>query len=53
MSEHGRSRCTTDNALMQIIDGARVPIYSWAADVEAEALRQARNLGDVKITIDP
>jgi tRNA-splicing ligase RtcB len=41
-----------DNAAMEIIEGARVPIYSWAADVEAEALRQARNLGDLEIAID-
>jgi tRNA-splicing ligase RtcB len=37
---------------MEIIEGARVPIYSWAADVEAEALRQARNLGNLEVAID-
>jgi tRNA-splicing ligase RtcB len=37
---------------MEIIGGARLPIYSWAADVEAEALRQARNLGDLEISVD-
>ena len=37
---------------MHIIEGARVPIYSWAADVEDQALRQARNLGNLEIAID-
>jgi tRNA-splicing ligase RtcB len=37
---------------MQILDGARLPIYSWAADVEAEALRQARNLGNLEVAVD-
>jgi tRNA-splicing ligase RtcB len=37
---------------VEIIPGARVPIYSWAADVEAEALRQARNLGNLEIAVD-
>jgi len=37
---------------MHVIEGARVPIYSWAADVEAEALRQARNVGNLEIAID-
>lgn len=38
-------------AAMQIIDGARIPIYSWATDIEAEALRQARNLGDLDVAV--
>ena len=37
---------------MEIIAGARLPIYSWATDVEAEALRQARNLGNLEVAID-
>ena len=37
---------------MELIEGARLPIYSWAADVEAEALRQARNLGNLEVAID-
>src|SRR5215218_6271090 len=37
---------------MHIIEGARVPIYSWAAEVEAEALRQARNLGNLSVAVD-
>jgi tRNA-splicing ligase RtcB len=37
---------------MEIIEGARLPIYSWAADVEAEAMRQARNLGNLEVAID-
>ena len=37
---------------MEIIPGARLPIYSWAAAIEAEALRQARNLGNLEIAID-
>jgi tRNA-splicing ligase RtcB len=37
---------------MEIIGGARLPIYSWAAEVEAEALRQARNLGDLEVAVD-
>lgn len=37
---------------MEIIDGARIPIFSWASDVEAEALRQARNLGDLEVAVD-
>jgi tRNA-splicing ligase RtcB len=37
---------------MEILEGARLPVYSWAAEVEAEALRQARNLGDLEIAVD-
>jgi tRNA-splicing ligase RtcB len=37
---------------MHVIDGARLPIYSWATDIEAEALRQARNLGNLEVAID-
>ncbi|HEX5148641.1 MAG TPA: RtcB family protein, partial [Candidatus Limnocylindrales bacterium] len=37
---------------MEILQGARLPIYSWAAEVEAEALRQARNLGNLEIAVD-
>ena len=37
---------------MQIIEGARLPIYSWAADVEDQALRQARNLGNLEVAVD-
>jgi len=37
---------------MEVIEGARLPVYSWAADVEAEALRQARNLGNLEIAVD-
>ena len=37
---------------MEIIEGARVPIYSWAAELEADALRQAHNLGGLEIAVD-
>jgi tRNA-splicing ligase RtcB (3'-phosphate/5'-hydroxy nucleic acid ligase) len=37
---------------MEIIEGARLPIYSWAADVEETALRQARNLGNLEVAVD-
>lgn len=37
---------------MQVIEGARLPVYSWATDVEAEVLRQARNLGNLEIAVD-
>jgi tRNA-splicing ligase RtcB len=37
---------------MEIIEGARLPIYSWAAELEPHALRQARNLGDLDIAVD-
>jgi tRNA-splicing ligase RtcB len=37
---------------MEIIKGARLPIYSWAAEVEAAAMRQARNLGDLEVAVD-
>ena len=37
---------------MHIIEGARLPIYSWAADVEAEALRQARNVASLDVAIE-
>jgi tRNA-splicing ligase RtcB (3'-phosphate/5'-hydroxy nucleic acid ligase) len=40
-----------DNPAMQILEGSRLPIYSWAIDVEAEALRQARNLGNLEVAI--
>ena len=35
-----------------MITGARLPVYSWAADLEGEALRQARNIGDLEAAID-
>jgi tRNA-splicing ligase RtcB len=37
---------------MEVIEGARLPIYSWAAEVEDNALRQARNLGDLEVAVD-
>jgi tRNA-splicing ligase RtcB len=37
---------------MEILEGARLPIYSWAADVEEGALRQARNLGNLEVARD-
>src|SRR2546423_6184375 len=37
---------------MEILSGARLPIYSWATGVEAEALRQARNLGNLEVAVD-
>jgi tRNA-splicing ligase RtcB len=37
---------------MEIIDGARLPIYTWATDVEDRALKQARNLGDLEVAVD-
>lgn len=36
---------------MHVIDGARLPILSWAAEVEPEALRQARNLGNLEVAV--
>lgn len=36
---------------MEIIGGARLPVYSWATDLEGEALRQARNLGDLEVAV--
>ncbi len=40
------------NRAVEIIEGARLPVYSWAAQVEAEALRQARNLGNLEVAVD-
>src|SRR5918995_5980498 len=37
---------------MEVIEGARLPIYSWAIEVEDNALRQARNLGDLGVAVD-
>ena len=37
---------------MEILGGARLPVYSWASDVEAGALRQALNLGNLDVAID-
>ena len=37
---------------METIEGARLPIYSWATDIEAGALRQARNLGNLEVAVD-
>ena len=37
---------------MEIIEGARLPIYSWASEIEEGALRQARNLGNLEVAID-
>jgi len=37
---------------MEILEGARLPIFSWAVDVEAESLRQARNLGNLEVARD-
>jgi tRNA-splicing ligase RtcB (3'-phosphate/5'-hydroxy nucleic acid ligase) len=37
---------------MDIIEGARLPILSWAADIEDGALRQARNLGNLDVAVD-
>jgi tRNA-splicing ligase RtcB len=37
---------------MEIIEGSRLPIYSWAAEVEDAALRQARNLGNLEAAVD-
>jgi len=36
---------------VEIIPGARLPVYSWAADLEGEVLRQARNLGDLEVAV--
>jgi tRNA-splicing ligase RtcB (3'-phosphate/5'-hydroxy nucleic acid ligase) len=40
------------NDAMEILGGARLPVYSWASEVEAEALRQARNLGNLEVAVD-
>ena len=45
-------RAIRDNGAMEIIEGARLPIYSWAAEIEPDALRQARNVGSLEIAID-
>jgi tRNA-splicing ligase RtcB len=37
---------------MEVIEGARLPVYSWAAEVEDTALRQARNLGNLDVAVD-
>ncbi len=37
---------------MQRIEGARLPVLSWASDVEPEALRQARNLANLEVAVD-
>ena len=37
---------------MQIIEGARLPVYSWATQIEPDALRQARNLGNLEVAVD-
>ena len=37
---------------MHVIEGARLPILSWASEIEAEALRQARNLGNLEVAVD-
>jgi len=34
------------------IEGARLPVLSWAADLEEGALQQARNLGNLEVAID-
>ncbi len=34
------------------IEAARLPIYSWATDVEAADLQQARNLGNLDVAVD-
>jgi tRNA-splicing ligase RtcB len=36
---------------VETIEGARLPIYSWAAEIEPDAVRQARNLGDLEVAI--
>jgi tRNA-splicing ligase RtcB (3'-phosphate/5'-hydroxy nucleic acid ligase) len=36
---------------MQIIEGSRLPVLSWAGDIEPQALRQARNLGDLDVAV--
>lgn len=38
---------------MHVIEGARLPIYSWAGeDLEAEALRQVLNLANLEVAVD-
>src|SRR6476619_1685721 len=37
---------------MDIIEGARLPVLSWAAEIEDGALRQARNLGNLDVAVD-
>src|SRR2546429_9756109 len=34
---------------MQVIDGAPLPIHSWAPDLEEGALRQARNCANLPV----
>jgi tRNA-splicing ligase RtcB (3'-phosphate/5'-hydroxy nucleic acid ligase) len=36
---------------MEVIEGARLPILSWASDVEERALQQARNLGNLEVAV--
>jgi tRNA-splicing ligase RtcB len=37
---------------METIEGARLPVYSWATGIEEQALKQARNLGDLEVAVD-
>jgi tRNA-splicing ligase RtcB len=37
---------------METIEGARLPVYSWATGVEEQALKQARNLGNLEVAVD-
>jgi tRNA-splicing ligase RtcB len=36
---------------VEIIGGSRLPVYSWAIDLEGEVLRQARNLGNLEVAV--
>src|SRR4051812_38306567 len=37
---------------METIEGARLPVYSWATGIEEQALKQARNLGNLEVAVD-
>src|SRR5437763_6014712 len=37
---------------MQVIEGAPLPIHSWAPDLEEGALRQARNCASLPVAFD-
>jgi tRNA-splicing ligase RtcB (3'-phosphate/5'-hydroxy nucleic acid ligase) len=47
-----RSRPSASTALPHVLTYGRVPIYSWALDLEGAVLEQATNLSNLAIAID-
>ncbi|HEY5434844.1 MAG TPA: hypothetical protein VIK13_06400, partial [Candidatus Limnocylindrales bacterium] len=37
---------------MPVIEGGRLPVWSWATDAEGVTLEQARNLADLEVARD-